>query len=198
MANQGKRMVKENLIAQIGQGGGGGTPIQAGTGIDITGTTTKTISVDNTVAMKIDIPTYTAGTDIDITDGVISVDGDFASEDQIINTPRYSFTTLPYVVLAEAGKTVEDWIALIPILKTKLFTDEDTFGHPVIELETWNYNNKQFLFTGFFGIRDTANNITLYYSTANSNITTSTTSATFKPYIIERNGDNDFLVSKAR
>ena len=65
MANMGKRMVKENLIAQIGQGGGG-TPIEAGTGIEITGTNTKTISIDETVALKTDIETYTAGVGIGI------------------------------------------------------------------------------------------------------------------------------------
>lgn len=49
MANQGKRMVKENLIAQIGQGGGG-TEYTAGNGIDIT---EDVISVDtDTIATK--------------------------------------------------------------------------------------------------------------------------------------------------
>ena len=61
MANMGKRMVKEPLIAQIGQGGS--AEYTAGTGIDIT---EDVISVDNTVAMKDDIETYTAGTGIAI------------------------------------------------------------------------------------------------------------------------------------
>lgn len=55
MSNHGKRMVKENLIAQIGQGGG--AEYTAGTGIDIT---EDVISVDTeTVALKSDLPDTT-------------------------------------------------------------------------------------------------------------------------------------------
>ena len=52
MANQGKRMVKENLIAQIGQGGG--AEYTAGDGISISAE--DVISVDNTVALKSELP----------------------------------------------------------------------------------------------------------------------------------------------
>ena len=62
MANQGKRMVKENLIAQIGQGGAEYT---AGTGIDIT---EDIISVDTTTIQE----KLTAGDNITISDGTIS------------------------------------------------------------------------------------------------------------------------------
>lgn len=57
MANQGKRMVKENLIAQIGQGGG--AEYTAGTGINIA---EDVISVDSDVAMKTDLPDEVSGT----------------------------------------------------------------------------------------------------------------------------------------
>lgn len=56
MANQGKRMVKENLIAQIGQGGGGGSEYTAGNGINIT---EDVISVDtNTIATKAELGSF--------------------------------------------------------------------------------------------------------------------------------------------
>lgn len=98
-----KRMVDDKEIREFDsritalEQGGGGTPIEAGTGIDITGTTTKTISIDNTVALKTEIPTDTsdltnnagfitiadvptpvAGTGIDITNATISVDNTVA------------------------------------------------------------------------------------------------------------------------
>lgn len=63
MSNHGKRMVKENLIAQIGQGGG--AEYTAGTGIDIT---EDVISVDTTAIQE----KLTAGDNITISEGVIS------------------------------------------------------------------------------------------------------------------------------
>lgn len=92
MSNQGKRMVKENLIAQIGQG----TEYTAGTGIDIT---EDVISVDTTAIQEkltagdnITIAdgvisatdtTYTAGTGIDITSNTISVDSTIVTDDEL-------------------------------------------------------------------------------------------------------------------
>ena len=77
MANQGKRMVKENLIAEIGQG----TTYTAGTGIDITG---STISVDSeTVAMVSSLAT-------------VATTGDYTD---LINTPTIT------VVSANTGAT---------------------------------------------------------------------------------------------
>lgn len=55
MANFGKRMVKEDLIKQIGQG----ATYEAGTGIDIV---EDVISVDSDVAMKTDLPDAVSGT----------------------------------------------------------------------------------------------------------------------------------------
>ena len=49
-------------------GGGGGSPIEAGTGIDITGDETKTISIDETVvATKTDLEDYVTGTSLTAT-----------------------------------------------------------------------------------------------------------------------------------
>jgi len=52
-------------------GGGSGASYTAGTGIDITN---DVISVDNTVAMKTDIPTYTAASGVKLANNVISLD----------------------------------------------------------------------------------------------------------------------------
>ena len=60
MANKGKRMVFEKDIAQIGQGGGGGS-YTAGNGINIS--EEDVISIDNTVALKTDIPANYVTTD---------------------------------------------------------------------------------------------------------------------------------------
>ena len=81
MSNQGKRMVKENLIAQIGQGGGG-TEYTAGTGIDIT---EDVISVENYSSLVQSTDLATVATSGDYTD--------------LLNTP-----TIP-VVSANTGAT---------------------------------------------------------------------------------------------
>ena len=52
---------------------GGSGSIVAGTGIDITN---GVVSVDNTVAMKTDIPTISGGTGINVSNNVVSVDSD--------------------------------------------------------------------------------------------------------------------------
>ena len=58
MANQGKRMVKENLIAKIGQGGGGGSEYTAGNGINISAQ--DVISVDtDTIATAQQLTSFT-------------------------------------------------------------------------------------------------------------------------------------------
>lgn len=67
---QGQRLIPEYLLKYNEElhnnhpdpsapwgGGGGGTPIEAGTGIEITGVDVKTISIDDTVALKEDIIT---------------------------------------------------------------------------------------------------------------------------------------------
>ena len=52
--------LQENHPDPSAEWGGGGTPIEAGTGIEITGDETKTISIDtDTVALKTDIPDTT-------------------------------------------------------------------------------------------------------------------------------------------
>lgn len=60
---------KQYVDNAIGSGSGGGATYTAGTGVDITN---DVISVDNTVALKTDIPTYTAGDGITIENNVIS------------------------------------------------------------------------------------------------------------------------------
>ena len=83
MANakkQGQRLIPEYLLKYTEKlenkhpdpeapwGGGGGSPIEAGTGIDITGDETKTISIDETVvATKTDLEDYVTGTSLTAT-----------------------------------------------------------------------------------------------------------------------------------
>ena len=59
---------------------GGSGSIVAGTGIDITN---GVVSVDNTVAMKTDIPTISGGTGINVSNGVVSVDNTVAMKTDI-------------------------------------------------------------------------------------------------------------------
>ena len=126
MSNHGKRMVKENLIAQIGQGGG--TEYTAGTGIDIT---EDVISVDTTAIQEkltagdnITISegvisatdtTYTEGTGIDITANIISVDST-----TIATKSDLSVKVVPNPVLvgpsANDQDTITAWIKTLPIL----------------------------------------------------------------------------------
>ena len=75
MANFGKRMVAEDLIKQIGQGGGGS--YTAGDGIDITD---NKISVDNTVALKSDLTDYAKSADL----ATVATTGKY---DDLLNLP---------------------------------------------------------------------------------------------------------------
>lgn len=75
MANFGKRMVAEDLIKQIGQGGGGS--YTAGDGIDITD---NKISVDNTVALKSDLTDYAKSADL----ATVATSGKY---DDLLNLP---------------------------------------------------------------------------------------------------------------
>lgn len=63
-------------------GGSGGSPIEAGTGIEITGDETKTISVDSSVAMKTDIP--------DVSDFITENEVDTKLEDYELKSDAFS------------------------------------------------------------------------------------------------------------
>lgn len=116
MANHGKRMVKENLIAEIGQGGG--TEYTAG----------ANITIEDGVISAVDT-TYTAGTGIDITEDVISVDNTIALKSDIIDvaantafTPSATLTnlqvgTVTYEVPQGGGSSINN------------VTVEDTYEH---------------------------------------------------------------------
>lgn len=130
MANKGKRMVNEDLIKQIGQGGGG-TTYTAGDGISISAE--DVISVDNTVALKSDlatvattgdyddltnkptIPSYTAGTGIDIIKNNIRVDSTIVATKLDLSIKR-----VPNPVLvgpsANDQATITAWLKKLPIL----------------------------------------------------------------------------------
>ena len=84
MANFGKRMVAEDLIKQIGQGGGSDLNLQAGTGISITTGETaddKIIAVDSNVAMTSDLADYAKSADL----ATVATTGDY---DDLTDTPN--------------------------------------------------------------------------------------------------------------
>lgn len=176
MSNHGKRMVKENLIAQIGQGGG--STYTAGDGIDIT---EDVISVDNTI----------------VTDDELSAILDiYSKKDEVVIHKQVEYDVNPKTVI-DGGGSLADWLADVPILKTNEFTDESTFGHPVITLDADDYSNKYGMIKGFFGIRDTANDVTKYFYSGSSNVTLSTTNSA-KRFEFFRSGNNDYTIEGAR
>ena len=72
----GKRMVRESKIKEIGKGG---TTYEAGDGIDIT---EGTISIDNTVALKSEIPT--SSNYVDLTSNQ-TIDGNKTFDDLVLS-----------------------------------------------------------------------------------------------------------------
>lgn len=155
MANFGRRMVNEELIAQIGEG----TEYTAGTGIDIT---EDVISVDNTVAMKTDLS-------------------------DCVKQKTYVFTDNPF--------TTEGWLTKVPVLQTNSFTPETDaiFGNnPVIALDQNNRDDNLCYLKGYFVIRDTANNTYSVFVTEYNQITASTDDSAFYVYNVQRSGNNDW------
>ena len=142
MANHGKRMVKENLIA--------------------------------TVATESDVQEVQNNLD--------------AFKVKVIEVPKYEYTVRPTDV--EQLSTFENGI---PILKTNKFTDADTFGHPVIDVN----KGDSIRFTGTFGIRDTSTSSTKYFTTINKNYFTDT-AGSFTEFIVKRTGDNSYAIVESR
>ena len=115
MANQGKRMVKENLIVQISQKQ---DELTAGTGIDITN---DTISIDDTVALKSEIITSYN----DLTDKPdLSIYAESANLATVATTGAYSdLTGTPTIPDAVSGTNDgTNW--------TTLTIGEDTYDIP--------------------------------------------------------------------
>lgn len=194
MANKGKRMVSEDLIKQIGQGG---TEYTAG----------ENITIEDGVISATDTA-YNPGTGISISDqDVISVDtttiatnayAQTAAESAVRNgaitvDKNHYFIELP----GDYSGDMDAWFADIPVLQTNGFTDAETFGHPVI---TGDQNAQGFEYldlAGTFIIRDTANNINQLITTYSNNYFTAEDTAQQKAsnlrhYLCFRSGNNDW------
>lgn len=185
---EGRRLVKENKIAQIGQGGG--STYTAGIGINI--------DADNEITADIKAG-YGIVVDEDLSDDSLVVEIDestIAQRDQVVIHKQVEYDVVPKTVI-DGGGTLADWLADVPILKTNEFTDESTFGHPVITLDADDYSNKYGMIKGFFGIRDTANDVTKYFYSGSSNVTLSTTNSA-KRFEFFRSGNNDYTIEGAR
>lgn len=212
MANQGKRMVKENLIAQIGQG----TTYTAGTGIDIT---EDVISVDTTSIQEkltagdnITISegvisaadtTYTAGEGIDITSNEISVDNNTVALKQDLEDLA---PALEEFIYNANGQTlgIDGFFATIPFIKTNDFTDTlnadgqyvDPAGnaHDVITLDQNDLTTSVKL-SGTFALRKTSSNTTYLVTTVKESIAkllgTQSGTVSFNKLLAQRTGNND-------
>lgn len=210
MSNQGKRMVKENLIAQIGQGGG--TEYTAGTGIDITedvisvDTTTiqpklsagdginiseaDTITVDTTTIQE----KLTAGDNITIAEGVISAtDTTYTAGTGIdITANAISVSSgvlsgvLPTYGNTELVPTTEAefnaWLDRLPILNTS-DAPEENIG---------DGKGDYFFIQGAFLIKPqgaTDDKSTWYIGTTNNSSNITSNNATFNHILVYRNAD---------
>lgn len=174
---------------------GGGTTYTAGTGIDITN---NEISVDNTVALKTDLPAEVSGTN----------DGTNWTTLTIGNTTKAipqggSSTMSPYInrVVSYTTRPVLDannynWFMNVPLLLTNRCTDSATFGHPIIDLDTTAANNRIGI-EGYFCMRDTANDVTTIFWTSTSN-NPYWTEVPFRTLILNRKENSTVNVEKCR
>ena len=133
MANFGKRMVAEDLIKQIGQGGGSDLNLQAGTGISITTGETaddKIIAVDSNVAMTSDLADYAKSADLatvattgdydDLTDKPDLTD--YAKTKDYSLTPKCPNPVTMGPTGSYSDQTVIPWIKSLPTLVARSST----------------------------------------------------------------------------
>ena len=157
MANQGKRMVKENLIAQIGQGGGG--------------------------------TEYTAGTGIDITEDVISVDTDtIATKEEVTEVESKVMPTygLQGHALSEYSTIAELMEAGCPILSTS--ETESTYPDNVINLN----KGDAFYLYGIFALKGQDGNYRIFITSDGTGL-----QGTLR-YNASKVANRDYLVKQAR
>ena len=217
MANQGKRMVKENLIAQIGQATGGVTDVE------VNGTSVVTEGV-----AQITVPNYDAGTGIDITANTISanvkagsgivVDTDLTDDSLVVMIDQedipyksdlnkyfqmksYVYDQKPADFISEvtAEKNEYDlWFESLPVLRTVQLTDSDPFltGRTIIETDQDNLDAAFIRFKGSFIIRNSSADTYSIFSTTSAKIDGA--SAIIKDFILRRSGNNDYQFQFAR
>jgi hypothetical protein len=203
MANKGRRMVFEEDIKNIGQGGG--ATYTAGANISIS---------DQNVISATDT-TYTAS------NGVKLVDNDIQADTTVMATNAYAQTAAAqaaqsavqngsitvdknttFTKLPGDYDSISEWFADVPVLQTNGFTDAATFGHPVIE---GDQNASGFTYidlAGTYIIRDTANNVNQLICTYTSNIgptdTESSRASNLRHYLAFRSGNNDWSCPAVR
>lgn len=214
MANKGRRMVFEEDIKRIGEGGG--ATYTAGDNINI--------SAENVISAT--DTTYTAGDGITLDNGefsanvkagygivvdtdetddslVVMTDDDYvAYKNEVVKVRNLSFTSTPYDYEGETQLAkCQAWYNDIPVLQTNSFTDANTFGHTVISGDATLQRADLIFFKGTFMLRDTANNTNVIYTTFgsnNMNAATSYTESNFSGFYLFRSGNNGYSVVDAR
>lgn len=173
----------------------GGSTYTAGDGIDITN---NEISVDNTVALKTDLPAAVSGTNDGTNWTTLTIgnttknipQGGSSSMSPYINRV-VSYTTRPI-----NGEDNIAWFMNVPLLLTDRCTDSATFGHPIINLDTTAANNRIGI-EGYFCMRDTANDQTTIFWTSTSNDPFNTVKP-FRTFILNRKENSTVNVEKCR
>lgn len=191
---EGRRLVKEAKIAEIGQG----AEYTAGTGISITGTDTKTIAIDNTVvAVKSDLTDFATESEVatDIANATKTVLPVYDSTD-------VDFTDVEIVqVEGQNYLDISDVINALPILVTDSCTDLDTLPNTVkIGTDRNDEILKQYYLKGSAMIKDTANNkyvIITTYDTSKLQFGTAL-SGTLVTKLGARDGGDGHLFTKSK
>lgn len=202
MANKnfGRRMVDEDLITKIGQGGGGGTPIEAGTGINITGTDTKTIAIDNTVvATKTDLTDY--ATEADVASAIEDLEDDFSMVEIEEYFPDFSDCTID---TSDNTLDISNIINNMPILSSALTTDYDQLPNPKFNTPDRDDDaTKSFYFRGMCLMKDTANDGYIIVSTVQSFLPKWGDEYDYSAYrsvrkLFQKSGTDNFYVFQSR
>ena len=158
---------KNWLILDWNQGGGGGSPIEAGTGIEITGTDTKTISIDeDIVATKEDLPDEVSGTN----DGTNWTSLTIGEDTYGLASSGSSVMVRDYADNEWSQKT---WIGINPYQGNDVWTDGENVYYSsdnnqyVLDksTSTWNVKNWNGL-TNFYGTYTWTDGTNIYYSGA--------------------------------
>ena len=89
-----------------------------------------------------------------------------------------------------------EWFMNVPLLLTNTCTDSETFGHPIIDLDTTAANNRIGI-EGYFCMRDTANDVTTIFWTGTSNDPFNTVKP-FRTFILNRKENSTVNVEKCR
>ena len=153
MANHGKRMVKENLIAQIGQGGGGSYTAGEGISIDENNEISANIKAGSGIVVDTDLTDDSLVVMIDQEDipyksdfATVATTGDY---DDLLNKPTIptvndtAFIKLDYDKCVTTGPsqldqaTITAWIKTLPIFVSN--SDAESTGINPVKERLKNY-----------------------------------------------------------